>query len=192
MKHIKSYSLFESKVTDQFWHGSTDKGFFGKNGIHVGTKLAATQALQARIGVPAEGEWDGTRKYGETLLAGKKRLKEREKELGYFVTTGFNAGPDVPDDDYYPGDRAQKAKYSDGSVVSLGSRPIVFPVSIIGPMSNTQRTPHEDFKANGYMMRAIRKGNAKRGYYYENVGEDSGSISAVVPDGSFLKILDKA
>jgi hypothetical protein len=32
-------------------------------------------------------------------------------------------------------------------------------------------------------------GNAKSGYYYINDGEDYGSISAVVPDKTFLKIL---
>ena len=32
-----------------YYHGSTDKNFGGKAGIHVGTKEAATEALEARI-----------------------------------------------------------------------------------------------------------------------------------------------
>lgn len=173
-----------------FYHGSTDKNLAGKRGIHVGTKLAATQALQARIGVPSEGEWDGTRKYGETLLAGKKRLKERNVELGYFVETGYNVGADVPEEDYLPSERTEKAKYSDGTSISLDARPIVFPVKIIGKMTNTPEKPHSDTKANSMIVASLRKGNAKSGYYYLNDGEDSGSISAVVPDSSFLKIVE--
>lgn len=173
-----------------YYHGSTDKSLAGRHGIHVGTKLAATQALQARIGVPSEGEWDGTRKYGETLLAGKKRLEERSKELGYFVSTGHNSGPDVPEEDYYPTDRIKKAKYSDGTPIPLDSKPIVFPVKIVGKMTNTPQTPHSDATANGLIMRNLRMGNARRGYYYKNDGEDYGSISAVVPDSSFLKIIE--
>lgn len=64
----KIRELILESMNDVFYHGSTDKGFHGKKGIHVGTKLAATQALEARIGVPAEGEWDGTRE----LLLEKK------------------------------------------------------------------------------------------------------------------------
>ena len=72
--------LNENYNSSIFYHGSTDKNLEGKNGIHIGTKLAATQALESRIGVPSDGEWDGTREYGKTLLAGKKRLNEIEKE----------------------------------------------------------------------------------------------------------------
>ena len=66
-----------------FYHGTPDT-ISGTRGIHVGTKLAATQALEARIGVPAEGSWDGTREYGKTLLAGKKRLAEISR-VGRFL-----------------------------------------------------------------------------------------------------------
>lgn len=171
----------------QFYHGSTDKNLSGKNGIHVGSKLAATQALQARIGVPAEGEWDGTRKYGETKLAGKKTLDRREKELGYYVTTGYNAGSDIPEEDYYPTERKQKAKYSDGTEISTDSKPIIFPVKIKGPMNNTPKwNVKTDMAANSLMMRALKKGNARNGYYYVNDGEDPGSISAVVPNKDWL------
>jgi hypothetical protein len=113
----EDFQGYDIRKTYQWYHGSTNKGFFGKNGIHIGSKLAATQALESRIGVPAE-------------------------------------------------------------------------VEIIGPMSNSQSSPHEDFKANGYMKRALNRGNAKNGYYYVNVAEDSGSISAVVPNGEWLKIKD--
>lgn len=171
-----------------FYHGSTDQKLAGKHGIHVGTKLAATQALQARIGVPANGEWDGTREYGKTLLAGKLTLQKKNHELGYYCNTGFNCR-DVPDEDYYPTQRTKRATYSDGSPIPFDCKPIVFPVKIIGNMTNTPRTPHSDQKANSMMMRNLKMGNAKSGYFYINDGEDSGSLSAVVPNASFLKIL---
>lgn len=170
----------------QFYHGSTDKNLAGKNGIHVGSKLAATQALQARIGVPAEGEWDGTREYGKTKMAGKKTLDRREKELGYYIKTGYNIGSDLPEEDYYPEERGTKASYSDGTVIDMRSRPIVFPVNIKGPMNNTPRDPKTDQMANSLMMRGLRKGNAKNGFYYINDAEDAGSISAVVPNKDWL------
>ena len=183
---ILSNILKEARVTSNFYHGSTDRGFSGKRGIHVGSKLAATQALESRIGVPSEGEWDGTREYGKTKLAGSKRLKELEKERGYYLTTGYNAF-DVPEEDYFPVDRKQRAEYSDGTPIPFDSKPVVFPVKIVGPMSNTQQTPKTDQAANSLMLRQLKKGQYKNGYYYENEGEDSGSISAVVPNGDWLK-----
>ncbi len=171
-----------------FYHGSTDKGFHGKKGIHIGTKLAATQALEARIGVPAEGEWDGTREYGKTLLAGSNSLKRISSERGEHCETGYNC-VNVPKEDYYPTQREDRATYSDGSAVSFNSKPIVFPVEIIGRMTNNIWQPHKDAVANGMIMRNIRKGNARSGYYYINDAEDEGSISAVVPDGSFLRVI---
>lgn len=169
-----------------FYHGSTDKNMEGKKGIHVGTKLAATQALEARIGVPAVGEWDGTREYGKTLLAGKKTLSNPENR---WKSTGFNCGKDVPKDDYYPEQRERRAVYSDGTPIPLNSKPIVFPVKIVGTMTNMPYSSHSDVKANSMMLRNLKMGNAKKGYYYVNDGEDSGSISAVVPDKSFLQVL---
>ena len=73
-----------------FFHGSTDENLDGKQGIHIGTKLAATQALEARIGIPATGEWDGTREYGNTPLAGKKTLKRLNNTTKPYCETGFN------------------------------------------------------------------------------------------------------
>ena len=172
-----------------FYHGSTSKNLVGTRGIHVGTKLAATQALEARIGIPSENEWDGTREYGKTLLAGKKRLQELEKQKGYFLKTGFNTGEDVPEDDYYPTQRKRKATYSDGTPIKLDSKPIVFPVKIIGKMTNSRFNPHSDIKANSMINANLKKGYAKSGYYYVNDAEDYGSISAVVPNASFLQIL---
>ena len=197
MKHLKLYeSYWSSKPKDNateeiyregFWHGSTDKNLEGKNGIHIGTKKAATQALEARIGVPAEGEWDGTREYGKTLLAGKKSLDTNPENK--WKCTGFNCGKDVPEEDYYPEDRNERAAYSDRTPIPLDSKPAVFKVKIVGKMSNSMNNPHDDATANGLIMRGIRKGNSKSGFYYINDGEDSGSISAVVPNKSFLEIL---
>lgn len=175
----------QSEYSSVFYHGSTDKNLSGKRGIHVGTKLAATQALEARIGVPAEGEWDGTRKYGETLLAGKKTLAKPENR---WKSTGFNCR-NVPEEDYYPMQREERAKYSDETPISLDSKPIIFPVKIVGRMTNTPYNPHSDSRANSMILRNMKMGNAKSGYYYINDGEDSRSVSAVVPDKSFLQIL---
>jgi len=180
--------LFES-YSSIFYHGSTDKNLKGKKGIHIGTKLAATQALEARIGVPADGEWDGKRVYGKTLLAGKKRLKELELTRGYFLTTGFQCRKDLPEENYYPTESKQRAVYSDGTKISFNCKPIIFPVKIVGRMTNSPSHPHNDIKANSMMMRNLKMKNAKSGYYYVNISEDEGSISAVVPDASFLKII---
>jgi GNAT superfamily N-acetyltransferase len=173
-----------------FYHGSTDKNLEGKKGIHIGTKLASTEALESRIGVPSKGEWDGKRKYGKTLLAGKKRLKELEKERGYYLVTGYNTGRDIPEEDYYPTQRKERAVYSDGTPIPFDSKPIVFPVKIKGRMTNSKYNPHTDDKANSMMLRNLKMGNAKSGYYYTNIAEDEDSISAVVPDKSFIEIID--
>jgi hypothetical protein len=68
-------------------------------------------------------------------------------------------------------------------------KPTIFEVEIIGQMTNSPSNPLPDFKANGYMKRALKAGNAKSGYFYKNEAEDYGSISAVVPNKSFLKIV---
>lgn len=154
-----------------FWHGSPS-GVEGLRvgahyGIHVGTREAARQALEARIGRPAHGDWDGTREYGRTLLSPSRH--------------GYGMG--APPEPHYPNG---KALYSDGTPVPLTTKPHIFPVRIIGEMTNTTTTPHEDFKANGLMAGQIKRGTARRGYYYENVGEDEGSVSAVVPARSHL------
>jgi hypothetical protein len=159
----------------------------GKNGIHVGTKLAATQALEAIIGVHSKGEWDDTREYGTTKLAGRKRLVDIKKERGYFLETGFNCGRDIPEDDYYPNERNKVATYSDRTPIPMDCKPIVFPVLIVGKMTNTPNNPLSDTKANSSMKGNLKRGNAKSGYYYTNDGEDGGSISAVVPNGEFLQ-----
>lgn len=160
----------------QWYHGSPSGdlrgGFYG---LHVGTERAAHDALNARIGEPARGSWDGTRRYGDTLLKGSSGVN---METGERDTSG----------DHYP---SGAATYSDGSPVDLDSIPEVFPSHIVGPMTNTPQRPHEDFKANGYMAGQIKRGRAKSGYYYENVAEDEGSISAVVPPGgAHLKKID--
>jgi hypothetical protein len=186
---FKNKQYLNENHNNIFYHGSTDKNMKGKNGIHIGTKLAATEALQAKIGVPVKGEWDGTREYGKTLLAGKKTLKEKNFIVAYDPIIFFNAMEDVPEEDYYPTKRKKRAVYSDGTVIPFNSKPIVFKVIIIGEMSNTIDKPYSDSMANGIMNRQLNLENAKRGYYYINTYEDNGSISAVVPNKSFLQIL---
>lgn len=182
---MKYIILFEN-FNQIFYHGSTDKNLSGKNGIHVGTYEAARQALNARIGVPAEGDWDGTREYSKTLIAGKKTLHRIRETENRFVETGYNCG-NVPDEDYYPEQR-YIPKYSDGTEIPINCHPIIFGVKIVGSMINTINNPYTDEKANSIIKRTL-KGNAKNGIYYINIGEDEGSISAVVPNGSYLKII---
>jgi hypothetical protein len=161
---------------EQFWHGSPN-GSVGERvaayGVHVGTYEAAKQALEARIGRRADGkDWDGTQEYGKTPVAGYRH--------GY--------GANAPVEPHLP---TGKATYSDGSPIPLDATPALLPVRIKGPMSNSPRTPHEDFKANGYMSAQLKRGRARSGYYYTNVGEDEGSISAVVPSADHLEILNR-
>ncbi|MEI6731153.1 MAG: hypothetical protein WCK90_00580, partial [archaeon] len=166
------------------WHGSPSGDLQGKHyGIHIGTYKAAKEALEARIGIPATGTWDGTREYGKTLLAGKKTLKMLDPR-GY-NQTGYNS--DAPEDDYYPDG---SATYSDRSVVALTEKPSIFPVRIIGEMTNTPQSPTTDSGANSRMAALRKTGRAKRGYFYRNDGEDSGSVSAVVPSGEHLQRID--
>jgi hypothetical protein len=181
----------KKKFTSQFYHGSTDKNFTGGRGIHIGTYKACFEALSARIGYPADGIWDGSVEYQEKLIAGKRTLQKLEKEQNIYTQSGFNAGNDVPYEDYYVTERKERrATYSNGEPVPFDCRPIIFPVKIVGPMSNTQSNPHTDEVANRMMIRNLNLGNAKRGYFYLNIGEDVGSISAVVPNGNFLVPMD--
>lgn len=181
-------SAYNVVFFESFYHGTPDKrNMSGKKGIHIGTEKAATQALESRIGVPADGRWDGTREYGKTLLAGRKRLEELSKERGYTLTTGYNIGSDLPEENYYPTDRKYRAKYSDGSEVPFDATPSIFPVKITGDMKNTTYKPHSDMMANKLMNRFSKSGNARNGYFYKNDAEDEGSISAVVPDTSFIQ-----
>ncbi len=186
---INEWKKINESYDNVFYHGSTDTNLSGKRGIHVGTYNAAKQALEARIGVPAVGEWDGTREYSKTLLAGKNTIKRIQNEEKRYVGTGYNCGSDVPDEDYYPVDRIEKAKYSDGLIIPMDCKPTIFKVKIIGKMTNTPYKPHNDIKANSMILRSLKSGNAVSGFYYINDGEDSGSISAVVPNKSFLQII---
>jgi len=168
-----------------YWHGSPSGELRGsRSGIHIGSRLAAKQALEARIGSRADGkDWDGTQSYGDTLLAGKDTLKK----IGVHET-GFNTHG-ITEDFYLKDHPEVKAKYSSGDLVPLQSKPNLFQVKLIGPMSNTVHTPYDDFKANGYMAASIKRGNAKKGFFYKNVSEDEGSISAVVPNAAHLEIV---
>ena len=173
-----------------FYHGTPSGVISDKaKGIHVGTLQAATEALEARIGIPAEGHWDGKREYCKTLLAGKKAI--RSGKYGKYRESGFNS--DAPEDDYYPADtKGKSAKYGDGSVIPMTVKPKIFKVGIVGKMTNTPGTPLSDMKANATIKAMLKKGTARNGYYYINDGEDSGSISAVVPSKAHLGILESA
>ena len=109
-----------------FYHGAVCNVLNNKH-IHLGTYEAAKQALEARIGVPAFGIWDGTRVYKNTLLKGKNNIDD----LCY---TGYNCGPDVPEENYLPTDRKELPKYADGSFINPDCKPIIIKVKIIGKM----------------------------------------------------------
>ncbi len=170
--------LAESFDTNVWYHGSASGDLRGgTSGLHLGTALAAKEALEATIGIPVEGEWDGNREYGTVLLCGKNTLKHR----GIFAT-GFNC--DVPDDDFYPTLPIIR-KWS--SFITLTMKPAIKKYRIICPMTNTNNSFYNDGPANGYMRASLKRGNAKRGFYYRNVSEDPGSISVVVPNGTCVK-----
>jgi len=170
-----------------FWHGSCSGDLRGgRTGLHLGTYLAAKMALEARIGIPADGKgWNGNRTYGKTLLAGHWTLEKNKWNI-----TGFNW--DVPADDFYITEFPITNKiwnnltYPNGEHVSLDCKPNIQPFIIIGKMTNKAYCPHNDWMANGYMRNQLKKGTAKSGYYYRNESEDYGSISVVVPNEKHL------
>lgn len=184
----RAYGGRNNERDNVWWHGSVSGDMRGgKTGLHLGTKAAAEDALHASIGYPAEGEWDGTREYRNTKLAGKKSILQRDK----YGITGHNV--DAPEHDYYPHEHPKgQLKYSNGDLVPEDVKPSIKPFKIVGPMTNSIQNPHGDWKANGYMQAALKKGNAKNGYYYKNEGEDWGSISAVVPNGSHVEPITKS
>ena len=82
-----------------FYHGTPDERHWqhgAVNGIHVGTEEAAHQALNARIGRPLEGRWDGTREYGKTLLSPYQRTgTERDLENARYPSGRATYTPDA-------------------------------------------------------------------------------------------------
>jgi GNAT superfamily N-acetyltransferase len=165
-----------------FWHGSPN-GEIGRKvahyGVHVGSYKAAKIALEARIGRRADGkDWDGTQEYGKTLLSNDYTTHDFDHETRVWTEHTDHHEPSYP---------TEGAVYSDRSRSKLTDKPALFPLRITGEMSNTPQTPHEDYKANGYMQGQLKKGVAKRGYYYRNIGEDEGSISAVLPSRDHVK-----
>ena len=175
---IKLKNLINEIIYDYgiWYHGSPSGDLRGGiTGLHLGTFRAAKQALEARIGIPVEGEWDGNREYGKTLLCGKNTLKQKK-----IFPTGFNC--DVSNDDFYPTESPNHTPY-----LLLTMKPAIKKYKILCPLTNTKNIPYYDETANKYMYKAKKRGNAKMGYYYVNAGEDAGSISVVVPNGSCLK-----
>ena len=188
MVEHRAYGGRNKERDNVWWHGSVSGDMRGgKTGLHLGTRAAAEDALHATIGFPVEGAWDGTRDYYKTLLAGKKRIKAMDP----YGITGRNV--DAPDEDYYAHEHPKGIlKYSNGDPVPMDVKPSIKPFRITGNMTNTIDRPHGDFKANGYMQAALKKGNAKNGYFYKNDAEDYGSISAVVPGPEHIQPVDEA
>jgi 8-oxo-dGTP pyrophosphatase MutT (NUDIX family) len=173
-----------------FYHGTPDVRTWqtgARYGIHVGTREAAKQALEARIGKPHEGEWDGTREYGKTLISRDQVRHEFNPADRTWKRVVEHHEPAYPNGtaSYSPDASGHSPK------IPLDARPHIFPVRITGPMTNHPAIPHEDFKANGLMAGQIKRGRAKSGYFYRNVSEDEGSISAVVPSAKHLERLDE-
>ena len=173
------------------WHGTPSGDLRGGiSGLHVGTKQAATEALEARIGIPADGKgWDGTREYGKTLLAGRNRIESGQ--FGKYRLTGYNAGEpgkSLPLDDFYPADYAVAATVGNGVKVDFSWKPYVRPVLVVGETSNSRFSPMSDSRANAQMKAGLKKGNARRGFFYRNEAEDIGSVSAVFPDGESIRV----
>ena len=186
-RQVHAYGGRAEENDNTWWHGSPSGDLRGgTSGLHLGTKEAALDALRARIGVPADGSmWDGTRKYGETKLAGKNTLNS----MGKYLITGHNV--DAPDEDYYAHEHPRgMPTVGAGVKVDPDWKPSLKPYKIVGEMSNSPRSPHSDSRANSMMKASLTKGSARRGYYYRNEGEDSGSISAVVPNGDHVREVD--
>ena len=168
------------------WYHGSPIGEPGPGPIHVGTAKAAKEALEARIGIPADGKgWNGDREYGKTLIAGTDTLKKLAAQ-GYhdgYPETGYNAF-DVPKKDYYPGDRTNERADMGPTYtpVPLDAKPAVRSYDIVRDMSNNTDYPTSDSRAN-----AMQKRLKNRGTYYKNEGEDLGSISAVVPTKDWLQ-----
>ena len=175
------------------WYHGSPTGVPGATGqIHLGTAAAARMALEARIGVPADLHgWRGNREYGKTLLAGKDTLEaiERGDKTYYnkYPATGHNCGDDVPRKDYYPTERKEVPKMGrEQTPMTMDLKPAVRSYQISGAMKNTPSTPYSDTTANRLANAQQTKGNGKNGFYYKNEGEDTGSISAVVPSRAHL------
>ena len=167
------------KRSGVMWHGSPS-GIMPIGGVHVGTKEAARQALEARIGIPTSGKgWIGDTVYGETPLLGKSEIDSIYP--GEYRVTGYNS--EAPDNTHFA---TGNATYSGDVPIPLDVMPANRPYMITGDMTNAPRSPLSDMRANAQMKGQLTKGNAKRGYYYKNEGEDEGSISAVVPSQDHL------
>jgi hypothetical protein len=164
------------------WHGTPSGDLRGGvSGLHLGTHEAARQALNARIGMPAEGNWTGLRVYGETPIAGERTILSKDQ----YGMTGYNVRP--PMEDYLP---KEQLKYANGQIMPMDVEPVIYPFRITGEMSNKYYLPMSDMRANATMQGQLKKGQAKRGYYYGNEGEDVGSISAVVPGPHHVQPID--
>ena len=166
------------------WYHGSPVGEAGPGTIHVGTERAAKIALEARIGIPADGYgWHG-QEYGKTLLAGQDTLKKMGQITNMFGATGFNAH--APQKDYFPPGRTERATMGGGKgpgiSVPFDAHPAVFMYQLEGKMNNRADHPLSDSKAN-----AVQRQLRNAGVYYKNEAEDSGSISAVVPNKTFLK-----
>lgn len=150
-------------------------------GLHVGTKQAAMEAMEARIGIPADGKgWDGSRKYGDTLLAGHDRVASGV--FGKYRNSGYNSNS--PKGDFYARDH-KFPTVGENFSVSPDWKPWLRLVLIVGTMAKRHKT---DSAANRSMGKLLSKGEAKEGFFYKNEGEDFGSVSAVLPNGSFVKV----
>jgi 8-oxo-dGTP diphosphatase len=172
IKHIgEEHPEYRTASADWVWyHGTPDERTWkrgGQRGLHAGTYEAARQALEATIGTPAEGEWDGTREYGRTPIV------SNEKRMGYATGLSWR-------DKGTP--RHENAKYMSGHPVPLDARPSIIPVRIAGPMHNSPENPMDDEEANNRIL-----SSSHHGFYYHNVGEDAGSVSAVVPSASHFE-----
>ena len=167
------------------WFHGSPIGEPGPGPIHVGTHQAAQSALEARIGIPADGrEWDGTREWGKTLLAGREtqaRMETDGTRAKYTTGTGFNST--APTKDYYPTDRTDEhPSFGGKQPIPYDAKPAIHTYEIAGNMSNNTYHPTTDARANGMAGRLKNQGT-----YYKNIGEDSGSVSAVVPSKDFLR-----
>lgn len=168
LTELTTFNLQNKPETDgKVWYHGSPSGVLvrGTNGIHVGSREAAHEALVQRVGVPADGKpWDGTRKLGETLMAGKNTLKSLGRNPTEFYDLGYGGNrhdlgmwhQKWPEHDYYIKDHPHMhpmfyAERGERRKISLDSKPNIQAYHIVGPMLNGHKA---DVDAN-YLAKSV-------------------------------------
>jgi 2'-5' RNA ligase len=121
-------------------------------------ELPAYEPFEPWLRTASRRSWLGARYNGVELLPPGKRP---------YTDAGVLAGPNAPSE-------------------PLEGMKMV-PVWIVGEMTNTPRDPRKDGAANARMTSLLKRGQARRGWFYENDSEDAGSVSAALPSRAHVR-----